>query len=112
TALRLRAAVCVLLEAAPLSQLKVQDICARAGISQGTFYLYFPDRDALLNAVLQDFVADVRRRMLEAARDSAGRAASLQATTLAYCRMFAANRGLMKILLNHYEDFPQARAIF
>ncbi|MFX8868184.1 hypothetical protein ABTM84_19655, partial [Acinetobacter baumannii] len=26
--------------------------------------------------------------------------------------MFAANRGLMKILLNHYEDFPQARAIF
>jgi AcrR family transcriptional regulator len=112
TALRLRAAVCALLEAAPLSQLKVQDICAGAGISQGTFYLYFPDRDALLNAVLQDFVADVRRRMLDAARDSTGRAASLQATTLTYCRIFAANRGLMKILLNHYEDFPQARAIF
>jgi AcrR family transcriptional regulator len=112
TALRLRAAICGLLEAAPLSQLKVQEICARAGISQGTFYLYFPDRDHLLNAVLEDFVAFVRRRMLDAARDSADRAASLHATTLAYCQVFAANRGLMKILLNHYEDFPQARAIF
>lgn len=112
TALRLRAAICALLETVPLSQLKVQEICAHAGISQGTFYLYFPDRDHLLNAVLQDFVAFVRRRMLDAARDSADHAASLHATTLVYCRMFAADRGLMKILLNHYEDFPQARAIF
>ncbi len=112
TALRLRAAICALLETVPLSQLKVQEICARAGISQGTFYLYFPDRDRLLDAVLVDFVACVRRRMLAAARDSADRAASLHATTLVYCRVFAANRGLMKILLNHYEDFPQARAIF
>jgi AcrR family transcriptional regulator len=112
TALRLRAAICALLEDVPLSQLKVQEICARAGISQGTFYLYFPDRDHLLNAVLEDFVAFVRRSMLDAARDSADRAASLYATTLAYCRVFAANRGLMKILLNHYEDFPRARAIF
>lgn len=112
TALRLRAAICALLEAVPLSQLKVQEICGRAGISQGTFYLYFSDRDHLLNAVLEDFVVFVRRRMLDAARDSADRAASLHATTLAYCRVFAANRGLMKILLNHYEDFPQARAIF
>lgn len=112
TALRLRVAICALLESGPLSQLKVQDICGRAGISQGTFYLYFPDRDHLLNAVLEDFVAFVRRRMLDAARDSADRMASLHATTLVYCRLFAANRGLMKILLNHYEDFPQARAIF
>lgn len=112
TALRLRGAICALLEDAPLSQLKVQDICTRAGIAPGTFYLYFPDRDHLLNAVLEDFVAFVRRRMLEAARDSADRAASLLATTLVYCQVFAANRGLMKVLLNHYEDFPQAAAIF
>ncbi len=112
TALRLRAAICALLEDVPLSRLKLQDICTRAAVAPGTFYLYFPDRDQLLNVVLEDFVAFVRRRMLEAARGSVDRAASLHATTLVYCQVFAANRGLMKVLLNHYEDFPQAAAIF
>jgi len=36
--------------------LKVADICAAAGISNGTFYLYFSDRDALLADVLHGFI--------------------------------------------------------
>ena len=35
----------------------------------------------------------------------------MRLATLSYCRLFEANRGLMKCLLHHYEAFPQARGI-
>mgnify|MGYP001792614228 CR=1 FL=1 len=36
----------------------------------------------------------------------------VRAATLTYSHLFEQNRGLMKCLMNHYEEFPQARAIF
>ena len=44
------------LDSAGPGALKVADICAAAGISNGTFYLYFSDRDALLADVLHGFI--------------------------------------------------------
>ncbi|MHB1201435.1 MAG: TetR/AcrR family transcriptional regulator [Polaromonas sp.] len=111
TGLRIRAAACSLLEELPLSSLKVQDICAHAEIAQGTFYQYFADRDQLLALVLDDFVSFLKSRMLEATQGSQGHQRSVELTTRAYCRLFESNRGMMKCLLNHYEAFPQARAI-
>jgi AcrR family transcriptional regulator len=111
TELRIRWAACALLEELSLSSLKVQDICTRSEIAQGTFYQYFSDRDNLLSAVLNDFVSFLRNRTIEATRGIEGQQASVAASTRAYCELFEQNRGMMKCLLNHYEAFPQARKI-
>lgn len=112
TELRIRWAACGLLEERSLSGLKVQDICTRAVIAQGTFYQYFPDRDKLLSALLNDFVSFLRNSTIEATRGIEGQQASVALSTRAYCELFEHNRGMMKCLLNHYEAFPQAREIF
>ncbi|MFC5523142.1 TetR/AcrR family transcriptional regulator [Polaromonas jejuensis] len=111
TEIRIRWAACALLEELALSGLKVQDICLRAEIAQGTFYQYFPDRDQLLSSLLSDFVAFLRSRTMEATRARDGHADSVELSTRAYCRLFEQNRGLMKCLLNHYEAFPDAKKI-
>jgi AcrR family transcriptional regulator len=112
TDLRIRWAACELLEETSLAGLKVQDICTRASVAQGTFYQYFVDRDELLRTLLQDFVAFVRECMLVSEPRSNGSPNPVRAATLTYSHLFEQNRGLMKCLMNHYEEFPQARAIF
>jgi AcrR family transcriptional regulator len=111
TELRIRWAACALLEECSLSGLKVQDICTRSEIAQGTFYQYFPDRDTLLSALLSDFVSFLGKRTIAATWGSEGHLASVALSTRAFCELFAQNRGLMKCLLNHDEAFPQARNI-
>jgi TetR/AcrR family transcriptional regulator, ethionamide resistance regulator len=111
TEARIKLSTCELLEQMPLSALKIQDVCGTAEIAQGTFYLYFEDRQALLNALLADFVNFVRQRMIERSRESNTYIESVRHTTMAYYRLFENNRGLMKCLLSHYEDFPKASAI-
>ena len=41
-----------------LSRTSVKDIAERAGISRSLFYHYFPDKQAVTSAVLDDFVED------------------------------------------------------
>jgi len=111
TEARIKWSMCELLEQTPLSALKIQDVCGKAEIAQGTFYLYFPDRQSLLKAVLADFVEFVRNRMIERSRVSGNYTESVRQTTMAYYRLFEHNRGLMKCLISYYEDFPEASAI-
>jgi AcrR family transcriptional regulator len=51
----------------------VRDIVRRTDLAAGTFYNYFPDKEALFRALLEETATDVRRRV---------RAARLSATTL------------------------------
>ena len=64
------------------------------------------------DTLLQDFVAFVRECMLVSEPRSNGSPNPVRAATLTYSHLFEQNRGLMKCLMNHYEEFPQARAIF
>jgi AcrR family transcriptional regulator len=50
------AAASVALDSTGPGALKVADICAAAGILNGTFYLYLSDRDALLADVLHGVI--------------------------------------------------------
>lgn len=111
TALRIRLAACELLDAVTPDRLRIQELCTRAGIAQGTFYLYFADRDVLLAAVLEEFVAFLHAGLSSATQDSPSPAESVRLATLAYCRHFEANRGLMRCLLQFHESFPKARAV-
>lgn len=111
TELRIRWAACELLEKSSLDALKVQDICAHLEIAQGTLYQYFPDRDTLLEKLLQDFVAYLKEKMEAAALHSTHHDESVRLANATYSRLFEQNRGLMKCLLNHYETFPKAKDI-
>ena len=111
TQARIRWAACELLEGMSLDALTVQDIGRQAGIAQGTLYQYFGSRNELVAAVLHDFIAFLRERMLAAAAGSASFQESVTRSTRTYCELFRANRGLMKCLLHHFDTFPEARAI-
>jgi TetR/AcrR family transcriptional regulator, ethionamide resistance regulator len=113
TRLRLLAAVAERLEAGDeQAALRVSDIAAAAGLAHGTFYRYFPDRSAAVEALLADFALHLRDSMA-AARDGApGSRERVEATTLAYLRQFRANLGLMRCLMDLGRDSAAFRARF
>ena len=106
----IRIALCDCLETITLDALTIRDICARAGVSHGTFYIYFANRNALVSDVLMRFSAFVQARMRRASQ--AQPQAPARAATSAYMELFVHNRGLMKCLLRHLEGFPEAQRAF
>ena len=44
----------------------VRDVIRRTDLASGTFYNYFPDKEALLHELVQDFQVELRRRVHEA----------------------------------------------
>ncbi|HKS69773.1 MAG TPA: TetR family transcriptional regulator [Ktedonobacterales bacterium] len=56
-----------------LDAAKVSDIVARAGVAQGTFYLYFPSKFSLVIALAED----MDRRILAATQEAVARAQTL-----------------------------------
>ena len=97
---------CRLLDETTPDALKVGDLCRAAGVSNGTFYLYFDDRDALLSALLAGFVAYLHAGLL----DSGAEQDALHAATARYVHLFRRNKGLMRCLVHHHDQLPQARA--
>ncbi|MBN8646248.1 MAG: helix-turn-helix transcriptional regulator, partial [Planctomycetes bacterium] len=52
--------------AAGYSALTMDDLAAELGMSKKTLYVYFPGKDALIEAILREFVAEVRASADEA----------------------------------------------
>jgi AcrR family transcriptional regulator len=50
----------------------VRDIVRETGLASGTFYNYFPDKEAVLRALLGASVGELRARLRAARRDAAG----------------------------------------
>ena len=103
-------AACDCLAEMPLADLTIEAICERAGISHGTFYIYFKNRNVLVADVLFRFVDFVQGNMRAASRGAAKGA--VRAATAAYTHVFEANLGLMKCLLHHPGEFPEAGEAF
>jgi AcrR family transcriptional regulator len=107
---RLQIAACNILQAGGPQGLTIASICEEAGVSNGTFYIYFPDRNVLLDTLLTDFVTFLQLSM-RAASDSGNRDAP-RAATRAYLNLFEQNRGLMRCLVQPLEGFPEAQSAF
>lgn len=110
TKISIQVAMCKCLEQVSLSDLTIADICDRANVSHGTFYIYFPNRNALVADVLMQFSAFVQARMRQASKSGSGRPA--RAATSAYMHLFEQNLGLMKCLLRYLNGFPEAQTAF
>src|SRR5215207_5405187 len=44
----------------------IRDVVRRAGLATGTFYNYFPDKESVFQAVLEEHTSELRRRLREA----------------------------------------------
>ncbi len=98
TRLRLMAAMAGLLEEVGFHAVRVADIAARADLAHGTFYRYWPDRDAAAQEVLTDFMAAIRAHR-RAALPNSGFYERLVASNRYYVRVYRMNAGLMRCLM-------------
>ena len=110
TRAQVQIAACEVLEGKGPQDLTVAAICEKAGISNGTFYIYFADRTALLEELLIGFVGFLQRTMRAASW--AGADDPERAATTAYYELFRQNRGLMRCLVHHLDSFPEAKEAF
>ncbi|MBC2860045.1 TetR/AcrR family transcriptional regulator [Stappia sp. 28M-7] len=110
TRAQIQAAACAVLDRQGPQEFTVSAVCEQAGISNGTFYIYFADRTVLLDDLLVGFVG-----FLQAAMRVAGSAQPedpVRAATSAYVELFRRNPGLMRCLVHHLDTLPQAREAF
>lgn len=80
-------------------ELQVAAITAEAGVALGTLYRYFPERPALLEALVAAFARFLEERLAASRQGPPGSQERVGAATLAYVRLFRANPGLMRCLL-------------
>ena len=99
-----------------LHRTKVADIAAAADVGVGTFYLHFPDKETLFDAVVEDTVRRLKTTV-DAARTKARTAVDkVRASNVAFFRFARDNRQVFKIVFGHgaaYEDLiRRAQALF
>lgn len=60
----IKSAVLELLRERPLKDIALNEICARAGITQGALYFHFKNKDAAIDETISDVAARFRDRLL------------------------------------------------
>jgi TetR/AcrR family transcriptional regulator, ethionamide resistance regulator len=110
TRAQIQIAACRVLEGNGPQDLTISSICEEAGVSNGTFYIYFPDRHALLDVLLTGFVEFLQSSMRAASASQPDE--TIGAATRAYVELFTQNRGLMRCLIHHLDGFPEAQTAF
>src|SRR2546430_10800565 len=99
-----------------LHETKVTDIAAAADVGVGTFYLHFPDKETLFDAVGEETVRRLKATV-DAAREKArGPLEKVEAANRAFFRFARDNREVFKIVFGHaaaYNDLiRRAQALF
>lgn len=84
-----------LLERGPLDRITVRDICGESGVHYATFFRHYPSKEALLEAIAQDQIAQLNTLAM-AIRGAEGYAAGVTAL----CRYVDDHRALWATLLN------------
>ena len=112
TRLRLMGAVAGLLQDTFVHGLRISDICRDAGVSQGTFYIYFTDRTDITSAMLTEFVTHVFDHLEHVVASNEGLGDTVYPTTLAYVREFRMNRGLFRALMQMTEESEHLERIY
>jgi TetR/AcrR family transcriptional regulator, ethionamide resistance regulator len=94
------------------AELRVADITAEAGLAHGTFYRYFTDRQDALEALVGEFARHLRQSLAAVREGAPASRARVRAATRAYVRLFRANAGLMRCLMDLGPDGAAFRAHF
>ena len=99
-----------------LHDTKISDIAAAADVGVGTFYLHFPDKETLFDAVVDETVTRLKATIDAARKAEMTPIASVRASNVAFFRFAHENREVFKIVFGHaaaYNDLiRRAQALF
>ena len=86
-------------ERAGVGGLTIAEVVRSAGLAKGTFYLYFPDREAFIDALHQRFYARVTEAVLSAVEGMEPGIERVVAANLAYLDVCLENSGAKAFVL-------------
>lgn len=92
-----------------MGNVSIKSIAKRAGIATGTFYLYFADKETLVDMVIQEIYTELLDAIKQGRAQYTNGFDKLQASMEVCIHLFMKERHLAKILLEH---FPQINAAF
>ena len=99
-----------------LHETKISDIASAADVGVGTFYLHFPTKDALFDAVVEDTMRRFKGAIDEARRSVEDPIEQMRAANAAFCRFACDNREVFRIVFGHAaaynEVIRRAQALF
>ena len=87
-----------------LAGLSVNAVVAEAGLAKGTFYVHFPDRDAFVDALHQQFYARIGETVAQAVAHLAPGPLRLARGIEAYLDACLADRGIKALILESRSD--------
>ena len=94
---------------------RVEEVAARAGVSKGTLFLYFPSKEELFKAVIMENVArPVAEGMSEAESYEGGSGDLLEWMMLEWWRRYGATKasGISKLMMSEAGNFPALAEFF
>ena len=86
---------------------KIADIAAAADVGTGTFYLYFPTKDALFADLVRETAFAAKEEMDAAKAPHADARERARVGMETFFRFAAANRDVFKILFGHSSQFDE-----
>jgi len=84
----------------------VRDIVRRTDLAAGTFYNYFPDKEAVFRALLDEFAAGLRARLTTARRDATGAEALVGDAYREFFRYVAQEREMFELIRRNAGTIP------
>jgi AcrR family transcriptional regulator len=79
----------------------VRDIIRRTDLASGTFYNYFPDKQAVLRVLVEDFHRELRRRVHEARSSASSFEEMLRSAFGACFRFFVEDEMILELLVRN-----------
>jgi len=99
-----------------LHHTKISDIATAADVGVGTFYLHFPTKDALFDAVVEDTMRRFKATIDTARLSTDDPIGQMRAANAAFCRFACDNREVFRIVFGHAaaynEVIRRAQALF
>lgn len=92
-----------------------EDVAARAGVSKGTLYLYYPSKEELLKAVIRHNVVNQIAEGTEIIRQFEGRSSELLAMVLLlWWERIGETRasGIIKLMTSEVRNFPEVAQFY
>ena len=90
----------ILAETGDLHGLSLRAVAREVGIATPSIYLHFPDKAALVRAVLEARFAELAEAVQTAVMEASGSAAQLRAGCLAYCRFATEHPNAYRVLFS------------
>jgi TetR/AcrR family transcriptional regulator len=94
---------------------RVEEVAARAGVSKGTLFLYFPSKEDLFKAVVREnIVASVAQGAAEVAQFKGSSSELIEWMMLQWWRRYGATKasGISKLVMSEASNFPDLADFF